>query len=175
MEVPEIHVLNKVEWQFFGTLTFKRLKVPERVRTAMWFALARRVAKWHRVHFKRLIWCLRIEKGEIGERIHFHYLMAGLPVSAVNTKTCVAMMKQWERFGGGMARVRIFDPSSDGGAYITKELSGLNGADSYESAKFSHVSSSLMLSESCWRVAASSKRRTLAAQAHFRTDRSLDT
>jgi hypothetical protein len=23
METPEIHVLNRINWQFFGTLTFK--------------------------------------------------------------------------------------------------------------------------------------------------------
>ncbi len=39
METALTYTLQRVHWQFFGTLTFKRAKVPERVRVSMFFAL----------------------------------------------------------------------------------------------------------------------------------------
>ena len=41
MEIPEIHILSKIDWQFFGTLTFKSERLPERVRLALYYALLR--------------------------------------------------------------------------------------------------------------------------------------
>jgi len=38
---PEIFHLARIGWQFFGTLTFKQERLPERVRAGMWFAFAR--------------------------------------------------------------------------------------------------------------------------------------
>jgi len=157
VEIPEIHTLSTVDWQFFGSLTFRSERHSERVRLAMWFALARRLAKWNRVHFLNLLWCLRMEKGEIGGRKHFHCLISGLPEGSVNVATCFSIMRQWERFGGGMARVRIYNPALHGGEYILKCLG--SGADVYESAKFGEVGRDLMLSKSVRRVALSSKRR----------------
>jgi len=48
--------------------------------------------------------------------------------------------------GGGMARVRLFDPSLNGVDYVVKCL-GMSGADVYESAKFGSKSSGLMVSK----------------------------
>ncbi len=41
METAELHVINKIAWQFFATLTFKSERLPERVRLALFFALLR--------------------------------------------------------------------------------------------------------------------------------------
>ena len=76
METPELHVINKIHWQFFGTLTFKRDRMVERWRLGMWFALLRLTAKQFEIPFPKLLWVLRQEKGEQFGRIHFHYLLA---------------------------------------------------------------------------------------------------
>jgi hypothetical protein len=44
METALTYTLQRVHWQFFGTLTFKSAKLPERVRVAMFFALVRCLA-----------------------------------------------------------------------------------------------------------------------------------
>jgi hypothetical protein len=156
METPEIHILSKIDWQFFGTLTFKSERLPERVRLALYFALLRRVAAEFRVHFPRLLWCLRQEQGEQFGRRHFHYLLAGLPASGVSKTTCFFQMSIWEKLGGGMARVSEFDPRLNGEAYILKCLGCADPGDFYESAKFGgHCQ--LMLLDSVYRVARTSR------------------
>ena len=99
----------------------------------MWFKLARKVAKWHGVHFHRLLWALRQEPGEIGGRLHFHALIGGLPSYAVSVPTCFSIMAAWERLGGGLARCREFDrtrngPDTDQGRTLLRTLeSGFSG------------------------------------------------
>ena len=151
METPEIHILSRIDWQFFGTLTFKSERLPERVRLALYFALLRCVAAEFRVYFPRLLWCLRQETGEQFGRRHFHYLLAGLPASGVSKTTCFYQMSTWEKLGGGMARVSEFDPLLNGEGYILKCLGYADAGDYYESAKFGgHCQ--LMLSHSVLKV-----------------------
>jgi len=147
MESPDAYNLARIDWQFFGTLTFASARIPEKTRLSMWFALARKQAKNFRLHFPALLWCLRQEEGESTGRRHFHYLLGGLPEKAVSMATCFAQMADWEKLGGGMARVRLFDPALSGVGYVTKCL-GMSGADAYESSKFDARSSGLMLSKS---------------------------
>jgi hypothetical protein len=150
MESPDIHVLEPCNWQLFGSFSFKSERIPERVRLAMWFSLAREVCKWHGVYFPRLLWALRQEPGEIGGRLHFHALIGGLPPHAVSVPTCFAVMAAWERLGGGMARCREFDRTRNGPGYITECLTthGDCGADAYESAKFGDSRCHLLVAES---------------------------
>ncbi|MFN0126774.1 MAG: hypothetical protein ACKV19_08840 [Verrucomicrobiales bacterium] len=63
MESPDIHKLRLIDWQFFGTLTFKSERLPERVRISLYFAMMRQVAKQFRAYFRFLLWCLRMEQG----------------------------------------------------------------------------------------------------------------
>jgi hypothetical protein len=104
------------------------------------------------------VFALRTEKGEFGGREHYHFLMSGLPDNAINNKLCMSIMKTWEKLGGGMARVRIYESRLHGGSYILKCL----GEDVYESDKFVQldVGRSLQLSKSCYKIAASLYRRT---------------
>jgi hypothetical protein len=156
MEAPEIHVLKEIPWQFFGTLTFKQERLPERIRLSMFFALLRKSAKAHRVPFKKLLWCLRQEDGEATGRRHFHFLLAGLPPEACSIRTCFALKNGWEALKGGMARVSLFDPRLDAGSYLTKPPAGLaDPGDAYESAKFGSSTCSLMIAEAVWKFAAS--------------------
>jgi hypothetical protein len=148
METALTYTLQRVHWQFFGTLTFKSVKLPERVRLSMFFALVRRLCRWHKVPFRKCVWVLRQEHGEIGGRIHFHFLIAGLPPYAVQVATAMSIKAQWEELGGGMARVREFDSSKQGLEYLLKCLNA--GANLYEVTKFSYSADEVMLSDSIW-------------------------
>ena len=64
MHNPELHALARIDWQFFCTFTFKSEGKSDGLRRSMFFALLRTQAKVWRVHFKRLLWCLRRESGE---------------------------------------------------------------------------------------------------------------
>lgn len=164
MEAADIHVLKEVPWQFFGTLTFRKERLPERIRLSMFFALMRRTAKAHRVRFHRLLWCLRMEHGEATGRRHFHFLLAGLPSEATTIRTCFALKNGWEDpalIRGGMARVTLFDPRLDAGRYLTKPDGHADPGDAYESAKFGSHSSSLMIAHAVWRFANAKRRAQL--------------
>ncbi len=150
MESALTDSLQKGHWQFFAALTFKSAKLPERVRLSMFFALVRRLCRWFKVPFSDCLWVLRQEPGEIGGRLHFHFLFAGIPSEAVQVATCMSIKAQWERIGGGMARVREFDPSQPGLEYILKCLCVSASANLYEVGKFSHSADEVMLSKSFW-------------------------
>lgn len=153
MESPDIHKLRLIDWQFFGTLTFKSERLPERVRLSAYFAMMRKVAKQFRVFFPNLLWCLRLESGEATGRVHFHYLLAGLPRQAVSVTTCFFQMATWEQVGGGMARVHRFDPRLNGAGYLLKCLGeSADAGDLYESAKFGGSHCQLMLSNAAEKV-----------------------
>lgn len=142
---PEVYHLARVGWQFFGTLTFKQERLPERVRRAMWFALVRTVADRLHVHFDRVLWVLRAERGEKFGRSHYHYLIGGLPPSCASPTWCFIQMAAWEDLGGGMARVSVFQQSLNGLAYVAKSLDlGL----AHESGKFALDTADLTLSHS---------------------------
>jgi hypothetical protein len=136
---PDKHLLETVGWQFFCTFTFKSLKVSEAVWLKMYFAMMREQADNFGVHFLKILWVLRKEKGELTARPHFHALIAGLPTSAVTPATCFSYMKIWERLGGGQARVRVYDSTLTGVGYVLKgvdEAFTNAGANWYELGKF---------------------------------------
>jgi hypothetical protein len=152
MHNPELHSLAAVNWQYFCTLTFRGEKQCKRFGPQMFVALLRTQAKVWKVHFKRVLWCLRRESGESTGRWHLHAVIAGLPPSA-GPRNCLALMSQWETLGGGMARVSRYDSSLDGLDYILKG-SGLTeskatrwAGDYHELAKFGQ-SCDVTLSES---------------------------
>jgi len=151
-----LYTLQRCDWQFFGTLTFRSGKVPQLSRLLMWSCLRSSVCNWFKVRPQVLGWVLRQESGEITGRLHFHFLLCGLPSSAVNLSSCVAMGKQWERVGGGIARVRLYDSAAVGspegaGEYLCKCLGTDVGANLYETSKFSSSPDGLLVSGSVWR------------------------
>jgi hypothetical protein len=149
METALTYTLQRVHWQSFGSLTFKSAKMPERIRVTMFFALVRCVCRWHKVPFRNCVWALRQEPGEITGRLHFHFLIAGLPPYAVQVATWMSIKAQWERLGGGMARVREYDSSKQGLEYTLKCLKVTNGgANLCEVGKFSYSADEVMLSNS---------------------------
>jgi hypothetical protein len=151
---PELLSLSSIEWQLFSTFTFKKERLPERVRLAMFFALARTTARNFGLHFKSLLWLLRQERGETFGRLHYHVLIAGLPAHFAPFPTCNSTEKLWVKFGGGHARVTVFNPSLKGVDYILKggdemarSLSTRMGGDYHELTKFGGACD-LTLSES---------------------------
>ena len=63
----------------------------------------------------------------------------------------MSMKAQWEKLGGGMARVRKYDSRKQGLEYTVKCLNLTNrGANLYEVKKFSHSVDEVMLSDSIW-------------------------
>ena len=158
MEIPEIHVLNRIRWQFFGTLTFKSVRISDRRRHHMWFAFLRQAARRLEAgDFHRLLWVLRAELGARTGRFHFHFLLAGLPARAACPASCFFLMDLWEKLRGGMARVEVFDPRLNAGAYITKDLAPPGNASLargfHESGKFSWGDCQLTIANSVWRAA----------------------
>lgn len=154
-----LYHLSAVSWDWFGTLTFgmrkvaidqsqpdlleqgKKFKVtgcrvpPVAVRYSMFYQWLRQQERhWLQ---KRTEWVLRHEKGELGGRPHFHFLIRALPSGANTSHFRMAAMSRWESLGGGMARIRRFDNQQFGGekdavSYVLKNL----GGNAYELAKF---------------------------------------
>ena len=156
MGAPELQILNKIAWQFFATLTFKSERLPERVRLSLFFALLREFCAEFDLKFAYLLWCLRQESGETFGRRHFHFLLGGAREALVNLTTCFWLMDKWEKLGGGMARIHVFDSRLNAGSYILKRNGFSNAVDlgdAYESAKFASKACELMLADRVWRVA----------------------
>ena len=158
MKHPEAWAVGQVPWQFFCTLTwanrgsFKRPPSPRR-QVCAFFAFAREAARVSGVHFKRLMWCLRAETGEITGREHYHCLLSVVGSKWVGITTCFFLMNYWEKeLGCGHARVRVFRPALGGVAYTCKDLAeSLAGKDRYEFEKFFGTTTALTLSESVYR------------------------
>jgi hypothetical protein len=156
MEAPELLVINKIAWQLFATLTFKSERLPERVRLSLFFALLREFCAQFQLKFPYLLWCLRQEPGETFGRRHFHFLLAGAREALVNQATCFWLMNKWEKLGGGMTRIYVFDPRLNAGSYILQRngfSSAVDLGDAYESAKFASKACELMLADRVWKVA----------------------
>src|SRR5262245_45524497 len=103
----------------------------------MFVALLRWQAKAFGVHFKSLVWCLRREQGGRTGRWHLHATIAGFP-HGPTARNCLALMSQWERLGGGIARASCYVASLEGFDYIMKGLGSSErfSKDYHELTKF---------------------------------------
>jgi len=153
MRFPEVEAIRTFPWQFFATFTFDSRnkpigKVPgEPVQVKMFFTAVRRFAAASGIHFRSLLWVMRREIGEIGQREHLRALFAGVPNYFVNGRSCLALMSIWEdQRNGGIARVRTCVGQSETVDYVVEELD-LSGADRYELNKFGKAGN-VMLSRS---------------------------
>ena len=156
-KLAEMFSLAKVEWQFFGTLTFREPFLRARESGKGGYQRFCKFQKFGRLlsaslnyserNWERLnVNCLRLEPGEIGGLWHYHFLMAGLPVQTVNRGTCKFLEHVWrELCRGGFCKIRVFDTQQNGVAYISKCL---DPRDKYEFNKFG-LAQSLTFSPSC--------------------------
>ena len=152
VEAPEAYHLRRIEWQLLGTFTFKSDRLPERVRKSMYFAWLRGLGRRVQVKFPDLLWCLRQEAGEIGGRLHFHHLVAGLPESVLCSSFTFELMSAWQKLGGGWARVVIYQHYRDGVGYVVKRLGYPSAAEESFSGMFGSRLDDLTLSNSVRRV-----------------------
>lgn len=145
---PYRHALAGVSWQWFGHLTFKREAESETRRVARFRAVLRPFARRFHSYFPNLIWCLRQEYGDLGGRVHFHFLLAGLPPRAMSVLACRQFEALWKRKGGGTAVVEVFAPALGGVGYALK-ISPHDACSraGRESAKFGPGDCELMLSD----------------------------
>lgn len=149
---PELFHLHRISWQMFGTLTFSSGRdIPGAdVQVKMFFSLVRDICRFTKTHFNTALWVLRREAGELGGRLHLHYLMGGFADGVVTRSLCFASMAAWESHGGGHARVRQYNTKCNGVGYVLKAL-GSQAADFYEFEKFGSAAH-LMLSYSVQRA-----------------------
>jgi len=142
--------LAKIDWDFFGTLTFRR--VPNRgLRKKMIFHYLRLISRAHGSNdWKwKIRWAVRHEFGELNGRAHFHFLLR-VPKEHDWKNNNIAHRKYLEHLWeegicpkdgtscSGFADVRNYDPSKAGAEYIMKADQGwfTSGANSYELRKF---------------------------------------
>jgi len=119
---PYAFHLNKIHWQFFGTLSFIGEPKSLPIARSMLFRVFRKVARRNRIYFPELPWCLRHELGKKFGRAHLHILLAGLPSEGVTEEECRHIERTWRSGGGGIAKVQIFNPALNGVGYLTKGL-----------------------------------------------------
>jgi hypothetical protein len=153
---PDVYTLSLETWQYFVTLTYRsedgeknRVSVPgSDERRKMLFSFLRSILATKRdkktghaidkVHWSRLIWAAREERGELKGRYHFHLLVSGFPPGRVNAVQRFAMKAMASRAGFGHSDVRAFDPTLSGVKYVLKGLDewSRRSANAYEMGKF---------------------------------------
>jgi hypothetical protein len=160
MNEPFSFVVSLAPWNVFSTLTYK--DVPsERLAKRHLEKWLRWVAHISEIKFSRLLFLARLEKGEVGRRLHLHILIV-VPETVmgyfVTPPGCVPMAhKIW---GRGLTRFRRVEGQDDPAvAYLLKETSG---ADSYELAKTAK-GQQLVISNALIRYAKCRKRVTGSA------------
>lgn len=107
----------------------------------------------HSVLFKNLVWLAREERGEIGDRYHYHVLLDGLPLARRNRVETFVWKRLWTQLGGGFIDARPFDARLSGAAYVLKGLDtwSYTQANHYELTKFGQDADGreLIVSDSC--------------------------
>lgn len=128
---------NRHEWQLFGSFTYRNVAtMPASVRYPLIFQFLRQTEDILQVPFKQLEFLIREELGEKTNRLHWHALFSGITPERVNPTTCFALMNLWEKCGGGMARIHVFNTRLSGVEYVLKGLGDVTAASIYELGKF---------------------------------------
>jgi len=179
LENPDTFFLGDIYWQLFGGLTFRQSVLSERIRLCMWFAFFRQIAAYNKMHKNDVLWVLRLERGDQSGRLHFHFIISGLPQQNIKISDRFAMRALWKRLGGGISKIDLYDSRLHGLPYMAGALGcpasdiGSTGAMAYESAKFGSANSVLMLSKSVLKVIQANNRRDASTLAMSRTDRNM--
>jgi len=141
------YTLARLRWDVFGTLTFKGC-VPRRpVAYGHAWRHFRQASELNERPYAQLLIALRDELGELNGRFHFHYLLGGTGTRNAIT-LCHRLKDAWKGQTGALAKIRPYDCSQAGVAYVTKCLSG---ADVYEMNKYLSADQ-VTLSNSVYRV-----------------------
>lgn len=164
--------LTRVNWDVFGHLTFKALK-PRPVLYSYVWRLVRHVSDISGRPYRELLVALRYERGEIGNRPHFHILLGG--TQAPNLKTLsFQLVAEWKALTEGRVEFRPYIPCGSAEEYLMKECGWTYaGANGYEVAKFDRADD-VTLSRSvlrCLRIAncIEERRRSAANKSLIQT------
>ncbi len=141
------YTLARIRWDVFGTLTFKGCVPRRRIAYGHAWRHFRQAAELTQRPYAQLLIALREELGELNGRFHFHYLLGGThPRNAITLSH--RLEYAWKGQTGAYAKIRPYDCSQAGVAYVTKCLSG---ADVYEMNKYISADA-VTLSDSVYRV-----------------------
>lgn len=153
--------LALLPWDCFATLTFEGSTPIERRGWRMAWRHLHGAAEALEVPYGKLLIALRSERGELGDRFHFHYLLGRTGAGSNPHSLAFRLAYLWKRQTGGHAVVRPYDSRLAGADYIEGCLSGGN---LYELGKFNR-SDRLELSASVFRAVRLSLRYTCEGTA----------
>ena len=140
--------LKLIRWEFFATLTWDPRKLPPASKRMKHVSgWVNEIAKWGGQTKNDIAQVNRWEHGEIGGLPHVHVLLARFPVSKHNIFFCHAARAVWRH---GVSQVRLYDPSRNGAAYMTKGVHAgdrpprfsadwTQGANAYELKRFDNA------------------------------------
>lgn len=155
VNIGELDVIARCHaWQFFGSLTFGAAEPSEVAARKLAFAHIYRSARLVRVPFRRLLWILRVERGERLGRLHYHCLIGGAGDKFINLGSCFRLNALWSALPGcGFSRHRLYDRKQSGAEYVAACLGfeGSAGADFYETQKFGVFGADLMMARALLR------------------------
>lgn len=155
---PYSWVLSFFKWQISGTLTFERDYLHDNVRLSIAMATLRDTAEELGIYAPKFQWGLKREEGEIGGRVHFHFIIAGLRKSELTPKLCRFIGHSWRSHGGSYVRIEIKDDSLDAMEYFLKDSHyKIDIHKAMTCSKFGSGHCEPMLSDAVWRE---SKRRS---------------
>jgi len=154
MAQPESELISAYRWwRIFGTGTFAGQVPSLSAQKRLVFAFLYRSAKILDVPFGGLVWCTRREHGELGGRVHYHWLIGASRLNPTIAH-CFMLNAAWDSLPRcGFSRNRLFQSELNGVEYVTKCL-GLpdaalrvsSGGDYYEAEKFGHGSAEVTVS-----------------------------
>lgn len=124
--------LSLLDWDLFATLTFRNPLPPEGAGWALAWRHLHRVSDFLGTPYSSLLIALRSERGEIGDRFHFHYLLGRTRSSNLHSDAH-RVGYDWHKATGGHPVIRVYDPRLANEDYIEK---GLGGANLYELGKY---------------------------------------
>jgi len=177
MEIPvkaASDLLSRVAWDLFGTITFQgKVPRPNKAFGQAWehFRCASRLTG---TRYDHLLIALRWERGEIGGRPHFHYLLGGTLTS--NRMSLSKMLeREWVVRTGGFPEIRPFDISRNGCAYVSKcmDITG-SGGDIFELRKFDRAEVVVVSSSVVRIIRASEQMRKAVTRYGVRENRSVE-
>lgn len=127
--------LSLVQWQIFGSLSFRAIinGVTKRRQLAEW--LLTKIANHNGMCLGMMPYVLRFEDGELTGRPHVHFVISRLPKSGCSRDRTYLYQGWWKKIAG-LSDIHAIDRTAPGDvlSYLTK---GVNeGAVRYEIAKF---------------------------------------
>lgn len=140
-------MIRRERWQFFCTLTFRDhlcdVYGSENKRSVnmLLSKFLCTISETLKMPATEWFWVLRVEKGGMTDRTHWHLILGGLPNTHVNKTTAHVLKFLWSdknRLNLGIAKVNVYNNARDGVSYMVKGLQ-TDSPRSYEVGKFAET------------------------------------